>query len=79
LKSTSNCGSTAGCYAFPIGCKDTGCTFVVKWVNSGTKTNFELYGKVEPGIEVNAAWIAMGFSDDRIMVNKFLNNNKLIF
>ena len=52
----------------PTKCENGDCTFIFKWSDDGEKTNFEINGKITNGVSVDAAWVAIGFSKDRIMV-----------
>ncbi|CAH3043692.1 unnamed protein product [Porites lobata] len=57
------CGETKGCYASPASCTTSeDCDFLVTYnATNSTHVEFELSGKGD--------WIAVGFSDDRLMAN----------
>ncbi|XP_073240019.1 DOMON domain-containing protein FRRS1L-like [Porites lutea] len=60
---TEGCGKTKGCYASPASCTSSeNCDFLVTYnATNSTHVEFELSGKGD--------WIAVGFSDDRLMAN----------
>ena len=58
------CGVTKGCYASPASCTTSeNCDFLVTYnaTKSLSRVDFELSGKGD--------WIALGFSDDQLMVS----------
>lgn len=69
IKSTSDCGSSVGCFKYPAGCSDSACTYIYKWTYQGYYHNFTLFGK--PDATANR-WLAIGFSKDTFMV-KFID------
>ncbi|XP_073240023.1 DOMON domain-containing protein FRRS1L-like [Porites lutea] len=60
---TEGCGETKGCYASPASCTTSeNCNFLITYnATNSTHVEFELSGKGD--------WIAVGFSDDQLMVN----------
>jgi hypothetical protein len=61
--STDGCGKTVGCSRSPSDCDGTGCDFAITYRYEPTTgiVTFEMFGK-------NADWVAIGFSDDKLMV-----------
>ena len=61
--STDGCTKTVGCLRFPSGCSGGSCDYAATYsYNSSTNLlTIEMFGK-------DAAWVALGFSDDQRMV-----------
>lgn len=58
---TSGCAKTKGCFVSPSSCFDsTDCEYLVTYKPNEDSIEFEISGK--------AQWVALGFSDDKIMV-----------
>ena len=58
---TSGCAKTKGCFVSPSSCSDsTDCDYLVTYKPNEDSIEFEISGK--------AQWVALGFSDDKIMV-----------
>lgn len=68
IEGCSNSDST--CFSYPNNCHDTECRLVYKWTSSqdGVSNRFSITARVTPDLQLNSAWIAIGFSDDQAMV-----------
>lgn len=69
--STKSCSdSDPNCLSYPAKCQVPECLLIYRWnlTQSGLSHRFSLTAKIAPELQLNSAWVAIGFSTDQFMV-----------